>query len=218
MGRPALAVPAIVSAAILLLLASACGDSDGDDGAATATPVSTAEATPGPGALATSTPDETGVSRTEVPPIPAAQVGRDDCPEGWLAWEQTAYSICFPPDYYAAVWYTADTGPWFSVRLVPGEPVAHTPYTFSAMAVGAYQQPTECLFEAERVVEPDSASIEAYSSPNAEGTVCRAELSGTVQLKGALEAPSGGIEFRAQATTGDLLDLAMEILASIRPR
>jgi hypothetical protein len=196
---------AVVTLAAFALLAAACGG-DGES------PEPTEIATLAPTANATDI-----AIRTPLAAQPATAIGRADCPPGWLAYETYVFSLCYPPDHYAEVVSTAAFPNIVVVRLIAGEPVAAWPFALSVWALEDVTDPevAACNFDGEEPA-PDEQRVEEVDIGSFAGTTCTATLSGQTQYYGVASSKHGSIAFRSQAATDEQLELAKQILATLR--
>ena len=181
------------------------------------------EDTTGPGRSPTSqpplpwaSPDATGVTRYEIPVLLASEGGRSDCPSDWLVYQEATYSVCYPPDYYAHTW-TTDIHPLnFAVRLIPGDPVAYTPWGVTIWNVEAYEPPTECFYQQETVAPEAETELMPIEVAGSVGVVCYAKIGDAIQYKGVVPASSGGFAFQVNADGSEQLRFGMTILDTVR--
>jgi hypothetical protein len=202
----------IVGLAFLALtLATACGGDDGES--PRETPTATTQATVAGTPTGTTSAD---IPRTPVPTQSAESSGRTDCPDGWLAYRNEAFSICYPREHYAHLWLPpTDDVFHLAVRLIAGEPITQTPDVLDVSSSQTYDPPVECKHVSEYITEPDSAVIEPYSVGPLSGMSCTALLGAGGQFRGALETPAGAIVFDANATSIDKLNLVKQILGTL---
>lgn len=164
---------------------------------------------------ATPIPEAPDITRSPVFGRAAHDAGREDCPKTWLVYEGEGISVCFPSDHDAQTWSRGEPPVFFSVRLIPGEPVAYTPYGVSVWRSDEYLPPTECVFEQEAIDPTAETDLVRYEVAGYQGVGCTARTAYAVQFKGAVRAPSGGLEFDAQAADDEQLELAKEILSTV---
>lgn len=203
----------VVWTLIALALFVACG---GGGSSSRATPTLTAPSATE--AVPTSTPDQTGTIRTPVEEQPASAVGRDDCHIGWLGYRAQELSLCYPPGHYAEVWsLVAPPSPdALSIRLVPGKPVAASPWGVTLWRETSYQPPSTCEYAAEHIVPDADTQLAPYETAGATGVGCTASIDRSTQFKGEVPAPFGALRFEAQAEGPEQLALAKQILATAR--
>ena len=200
--------PALILATIAMLFVVACDDSS-EPASATATSA---------GPPVTSTPDESGVSRDPITPVVAGEGGRSDCPADWLVHTDTAFTVCYPPDYYAHTWSSSVFESRFSLRLIPGEPLAHTPNALNLWFTSSYDELDECTFQEEAVVPDAETELMAYELASSNGVVCLARTSYAIQFKGSVPAPPGALNFHVHALDDEILGLAMSVLETVQAR
>lgn len=146
----------------------------------------------------------------------ASEGGRTDCPSEWLIYEESTYTACYPPDHFAHTW-TTDIHPLnFSVRLMPGEPVAYTPWGFTSWSTDQYEPPTECFYQQETVAPDAETELMPIELAGSIGVVCQAKIGDATQYKGAVPAGSGGFAFQVDAGGSEQLSLGMMILDTVR--
>ena len=210
MPRPALGVQLV-----LIFIVVACGGGTGDFSAEAPTAPSRST-TSTPPTLPSATPDATGVTRYEIPVLLALEGGRADCPSDWLVYEGATYSACYPPDYYAHTWTTGIHPLNFSVRLIPGEPVAYTPWGITSWSTDRYEPSMECFYQQETVAQEAETELMPIELSGSTGVACHAKIGDAVQFKGVVPTNSGGFAFQVDADGPEQLSLGMMILETVR--
>lgn len=212
---------------VSLALAS-CGDEPAEPIAPTGTdPASTlqmnTDATVAPAAATPTTfptlpavEDESGVTRAGIPVILAMDGGRGDCTAAWRLYGSSGFSVCYPPNYYAHTW-TTDLFPLrFAVRLIPGEPLAYTSSVMDLWSSERYEPPSLCEYQQESIAPDATTDLAELELDGHSGVACTAEIGGATQFKGAVETTSGGFDFYISALDSSQLELAMNILDSVK--
>ena len=151
--------------------------------------------------------------------LPAASVGRSDCPPGWLAYPDPAFTVCFPQENAAQL----KDIPGFSnavlvIQLTPGPASSTTPDIMSIRTAPSYAPPTTCTFESAQGEPSGETGIAPYSIGDAAGMACTAHSaqSQAVEFRGEVPWASGGLEFRVYASNQTLLQLSQQILGTLR--
>ncbi len=104
------------------------------------------------------------------------------------------------------------------IRLVQGPPVAQTPSTLGLAFTATYEPPNTCEFEAEQIDRSAQTALAPYVVADTSGIACTARTSYAVQFKGSVPTQPQALQFRAEAVTDAELDLAKNILSTLRPR
>lgn len=210
-ARLRLGVSSVLFVAVGLLAALLVGCSD--DAGTTGT---RSIETPDP----TSQALETAVAGEAFTPESAGAIGRDDCPRDWRGYEQSAFSICFPPEHFVQELKVPDRPEdlFLSVRLVEGDTAAFNENALGVVAVDAYDPPEDCKFGAAYMDETATGEIAPYEAGGVSGMACTVSNELAMQFKGSLETPTGAIEFVAYASNEEQLDLAKQILETVRAK
>ena len=156
------------------------------------------------------------IPRNRIPPIAAVENGRPDCPADWLVFEGLGFSVCYPPGHYAETWSSRNFPPSLSVHLGPGEPVAYTPYGMNLRPIEKYEPVTECFYQAEAIDYRAKTKTEPYSIGGEAALACTADAGYAIQFKGTARGPGGALEFWVNARNGEQLDLAKQVLSTVR--
>lgn len=176
-------------------------------------------AEPGTTPDATATALQEDVEGQAVTPVPASEIGRDDCPEGWLGYQHTNFNLCYPSEYLAQELKVPDrpNDRFLSVRLVAEDRSAFNPNAMSVTFSDEYKPPSKCEFGIPQMDENAKSEIAPYDAGGLSGMACTVSNDLATEFKGMLETSNGGIEFNAFVSKDDQLDLAKQILATVQP-
>ena len=172
--------------------------------------------TPTAGPSATEPRADPGVTGMPVLPRSGPDAGRADCPDNWLAYAESAFSICYPRDHHVEIRATSQLPAWLSIRLIRGEPLAFTPNILTVQATDSYDPPDDCLFQAEQAAVPEQRELGTIDLGNGRAFACTARLGGAIQFRGAAQTETGSLVFWSQTATDEQFELVEQILSTLR--